>query len=95
MWLIGTDDYEKIRNLFNEEYKKTKKLISKGETHLDNLAEGFTEADRVLWKYLHFDAVKVVRCKDCNNSADVACGVMYCCYFNKNVEEDGYCYEGC
>ena len=41
------------------------------------------------------DVVEVVRCKDCNNSAEVACGVMYCCYFNKNVEEDGFCYEGC
>ena len=41
------------------------------------------------------DVVEVVRCKDCNNSAEVACGVMHCCYFNKNVEEDDYCSNGC
>ena len=41
------------------------------------------------------DVVEVVRCKDCNNSAEVACDVMYCCYFNKNVEEDDYCSNGC
>lgn len=65
MWLIDDVDYKKIRDLFDEKYKETRKLIRKGENHLDNLAEGFTEADKVLWKYLHFDAVKVVRCKDC------------------------------
>lgn len=41
-------DAENYRNLFNEEFKKTMELIRKGETHLDTLAEGFTEADRVI-----------------------------------------------
>ena len=41
-------DVEGYRKLFDEEYKETRKLISEGETHLDNLAEGFSEATRVL-----------------------------------------------
>ena len=41
-------DVEGYRKLFDEEYKKTRKLISEGETHLDNLAEGFSEAGRVI-----------------------------------------------
>lgn len=54
-------DYDAVRDAFEEEYKKTRKLIESGETHLDNLAEGFTEADRVLRKMLNVDAVEVVR----------------------------------
>lgn len=45
-------DYEEVRNLFNEEFKQTMQLIQAGETHLDNLAEGFTEADRVLFRLM-------------------------------------------
>ena len=41
-------DVEGYRKLFDEEYKKTRKLISEGEKHLDNLAEGFSEASRVI-----------------------------------------------
>ena len=41
-------DMDGYRKLFDEEYKKTRKLISDGETHLDNLAEGFSEASRVI-----------------------------------------------
>lgn len=41
-------DADNVRGLFDAEFKETRKLILAGETHLDNLAEGFTEADRVL-----------------------------------------------
>lgn len=41
-------DVETIPALFNEEFKETQKLIEAGETQLDNLAEGFTEADEVV-----------------------------------------------
>ena len=58
-------DVENIKKLFDEEFKKTRKLIDKGEIHLDNLAEGFLEADRVLFKLPTADVVEVVRCKDC------------------------------
>lgn len=54
-----------MREALNEQYKKTRERIESGETHLDNLAEGFTEADRVLRKMLTVDAVEVVRCRDC------------------------------
>lgn len=58
-------DVEGYRKLFDEEYKKTRKLISEGETHLDNLAEGFSEASRVIDLIPTADVVEVVRCKDC------------------------------
>lgn len=41
-------DIEGYRKLFDAEYKKTRELINQGETHLDNLAEGFSEASRVI-----------------------------------------------
>ena len=41
-------DVEGYRKLFDEEYKKTRELIYQGETHLDNIAEGFSEASRVI-----------------------------------------------
>ena len=58
-------DVEGYRKLFDEEYKKTRKLISEGETHLDNLAEGFSEASRVIDLIPTADVVEVVRCRDC------------------------------
>lgn len=50
-------DIENIRKLFDNEYKSTIKLINEGETHLDNLAEGFSEATRVLDKLPTADVV--------------------------------------
>ena len=38
-------DVDGCRKLFDE---KIRKLIAEGETHLDNLAEGFSEASRVI-----------------------------------------------
>lgn len=52
-------DVENFSALFDEEFKKTKKLIEQGETHLDNLAEGFLEADRVIRKIPAADVVEV------------------------------------
>ena len=59
---INAEGFEK---LFDEEYKATRKLINEGETHLDNIAEGFLEAARVIRKIPTADVVEVVRCKDC------------------------------
>ena len=58
-------DTKLVPALFDEEYKKTRELIYQGETHLDNLAEGFSEAARVIRTMPTADVVEVVRCKDC------------------------------
>ena len=52
-------DTKLIPALFDEEFKKTRKLIIEGETHLDNLAEGFLEADRVIQGMPTADVVEV------------------------------------
>lgn len=61
-------DADNVRDLFDAEFKETRKLILAGETHLDNLAEGFTEADQVIRQMPTVDAVPVVRCMDCMNA---------------------------
>lgn len=38
-------------------------------------------------------ATRVVRCKDCYQSA-VINDVFYCTYWGKNTDENGYCHEG-
>lgn len=58
-------DYSEVARLFDERYQKTEMLISQGFKYLDNLAEGFTEADDVIRLLPTVDAVEVVRCKDC------------------------------
>lgn len=58
MRLIDADACPK---LFNKEFKETMRLISQGETHLDNLAEGFTEAHRVIQSIHTADAADVLR----------------------------------
>nr|DAG33956.1 MAG TPA: hypothetical protein [Caudoviricetes sp.] len=65
MRLIDADNALKA---FAAEYRKTRELIDSGESHLDNLAEGFTEAAHIV-KYIAttVDAVPVVRCKDCTH----------------------------
>ena len=59
-------DADKALELFRAEYENTKNLIKQGETQLDRLAEGFTEAAHIIKDILPaVDAVPVVRCKDC------------------------------
>lgn len=41
-------DAETIPDLFDEKFKETQKLIEAGETQLDNLAEGFAEAEKIV-----------------------------------------------
>lgn len=73
-------DADEVLRLFGEEYEETKELIHNGETQLDSLAEGFTEAHHII-KYVlpTVDAVPVVRCKDCENSYYVVDGLI-CSY---------------
>jgi hypothetical protein len=96
-------DADNVRGLFDAEFKETRKLILAGETHLDNLAEGFTEADRVIREMPTVDAEVVVRCKDCEYSYDeisylccshgvcVDCEVppnFYCAYGKRRAENE-------
>lgn len=60
-------DVNNVRSAFDAEYKSTMQLIEEGESHLDNLAEGFAEADKVIWMMPTIDAVPVVRCKNCTH----------------------------
>lgn len=39
------------------------------------------------------DAEDVVRCKDCYQSVVIG-DVLYCTYWRKNTDENGYCHEG-
>ena len=90
-------DADALPKLLDPEYKQTMKLIWEGEKHLDNLAEGFTEASHIA-KYIAptVDAVEVVRCKDCKYSyADL--GGLCCTYgvcIDCIVPEDFYCANG-
>lgn len=76
-------DYDEIRRLFDAQYKETVQLIHDGEAHLDNLAEGFTEADRIIQKIPTVDAVEVVRCRDCKHR-----GTDYCIFHIKGEPAD-------
>ena len=39
------------------------------------------------------DVVEVTRCKDCYQSLVIE-DVLYCTYWRKNTDENGYCHEG-
>ena len=88
-------DADNVRDLFDAEFKETRKLILAGETHLDNLAEGFTEADRVIRQMPTVDAVPVVRCRDCRKFKTYGCRMVasgyddFCSYGErKDGDED-------
>ena len=82
------DAYE-LRKLFKEEYKKTKQMIDDGQTHLDTLAEGYTEAYHLLrFRALTVDAVPVVRCRDCITFEEIGKYPT-----NKGGTPFGYCYH--
>lgn len=90
-------DADEALRLFGKEYKETKELIHNGETQLDSLAEGFTEACHII-KYVlpTVDAVPVVRCKDCEYGYEDLSGL--CCSHGPcvdcNVPEDYFCAYG-
>lgn len=83
-------DADNVSGLFDAEFKETRKLILAGETHLDNLAEGFTEADRVIREMPPVDAEVVVRCKGCKHEFGGRCSI---CGFQKRKPED-FCSYG-
>ena len=85
-------DADEALRLFGEEYEQTKELIDNGETQLDNLAEGFTEADHII-KYVlpTVDAVVVTRCKDCKYYRNHPNGL---CYLHTEPKETERGYSG-
>ncbi len=98
--MVKLIDYDEVRRLFNEQYKKTAKLIHNGQGHLDNLAEGFLEADRVIQRIPEVDAVRVVRCRDCKfwDSETGFCEKHSRFYHNKlewdMFNDDDFCSQG-
>ena len=67
-------DADNVPVMFDAEFKKTKKLILEGETHLDNLAEGFAEAIHVIRAMQTIDAVPVVHAQWIENES----GIIIC-----------------
>lgn len=87
-------DAENYRNLFNEEFKKTMELIRKGETHLDTLAEGFTEADRVIRALPTIDPVHAAGacyCRECKHWKE---HYDYCKEFAAERNQGDFCSRG-
>lgn len=80
-------DADEALRLFGEEYEETKELIHNGETQLDSLAEGFTEAHHII-KYVvpTVDAVPIVRCKDCKWFADNNDGDWVGCWLFQTIQ---------
>ena len=88
-------DAENYRNLFNEEFKKTMELIRKGETHLDTLAEGFTEADRVIRALPTIDPVHAAGacyCRECRNYNKPR--LEWCSHHMDRENPDDFCSYG-
>lgn len=85
-------DADEALRLFGEEYEKTKELIHNGETQLDNLSEGFTEAYHII-KYVlpAVDAAPVTRCKDCKHYRNHPNGL---CYLHTEPKANARGYSG-
>lgn len=88
-------DADEALRLFGEEYEETKELIHNGESQLDSLAEGFTEAHHII-KYVlpTVDAVPVVRCKDCKDWGPGIRDVPICWETYEPMPPDGFCSFG-
>lgn len=91
-------DADEALRLFGKEYEETKKLIHNGETQLDSLAEGFTEAHHII-KYVlpTVDAVPVVRCKDCKylvNATVNSNGFLICNATDMEIAPEDFCSYG-
>ena len=90
-------DADTVLKLFDAEFKETIKLIREGETHLDNLAEGFCEAYRVIQNMPTVDAVPVVRCRECTYAKNAKVnkkGFRICPASHMEIVDDDYCSYG-
>jgi hypothetical protein len=91
-------DADEALRLFGKEYEKTKELIHNGETQLDSLAEGFTEAHHII-KYVlpSVDAVVVTRCEDCEHKERATVngeGFLICPASGMEITPDDFCSYG-
>ena len=68
--IIKMVDYEAMKKAFDEKFKETMQLMENGETHLDNLAEGFHEADGVIFRMPNADVAPVVHGRWIHNIID-------------------------
>lgn len=90
-------DADTVSKLFDAEFKETIKLIREGETHLDNLAEGFCEAYRVIQNMPTVDAVPVVRCRECEYAKNAKVnkkGFRICPASHMEIVDDDFCSYG-
>ena len=88
-------DANAIPKLFERKFEETEQRILDGETYLDTLAEGFTEADDVILVMPTIDAVEVVRCKDCHFIIDRVDGTHGCYrHFVEDCKLDDFCSYG-
>lgn len=82
---------------FDKEYKETKRLICQGETHLDNLAEGFAGAHSAIYKMPTIEAEPVRHARwveQCTKGFHRAfCTVFVCseCEKRYNTPNMAYC----
>ena len=91
-------DIDGYRKLFDREYKETKKLIEQGETHLDNVAEGFYEASQVIdriptadvqeVKHAKFEMVSGGKgvCSNCHRLDSIDKLAKYCKYCGAKID---------
>ena len=94
-------DAETIPDLFNEKFKETQNLIEAGETQLDNLAEGFTEAEKiVLFKVPTADVqevrhgkMNIRKSRSTNRNATYKCSVCWklCSSYYNDIGEWKFC----
>lgn len=95
-------DAETIPDLSDEKFKETQKLIEAGETQLDNLAEGFAEAEKiVLFKATTTDVQEVRHakfelvdngkgvCSNCHRLDYVDNLAKYCRYCGAKMDLEG------
>jgi hypothetical protein len=90
-------DANAVPKLFEKKYEETEQRILDGETYLDTLAEGFTEADDVILSMPTVDAVEVVRCKDCihfDPEKALRTGGIWCAYWGTDPDPDDFCSFG-
>ena len=86
MRIIDADALEKK---LNERYDY---LLNENGPY-DHFTDGYEEAVSTVEDFPTVDAEVVVRCKDCYQSVVIG-DVLYCTYWEKDTDENGYCHEG-